>query len=53
MYKIYFVNVLMTLQRYNTYYYSRKYFYNYFYKKVKIFFRALIISILQKSLPHN
>jgi len=47
MYKIYFVCVLLTIQRYNTIYHSRKYFYNYFCKKVKIFFLVLIINQLQ------
>ena len=43
----YCVNVLLTLQRYNTIHHSRKYFNHYFCEEVKIFFPALIINYLQ------
>ena len=44
---IYCANVLLTLQRYNTRYHSRKYFNHYFCEEVKIFFQALTINCLQ------
>lgn len=44
---IYLVTVLLTLQRYNTRYHSRKYFNHYFCEEMKIFFPALIINYLQ------